>query len=110
MATKRKTTTHKKKKPVTFSRYDSAEFLRNHDEIAAYLEVAFEEAGDDPAFIVHALGVAARAHGMLELASKTGLSREGLYNSLSARGNPSFATVMKVAHALGVKLVLQKAA
>lgn len=107
MATKRKTTT--RKKPAV-SHYDSADYLRNHEEIAAYLEATFEEAGDDAAFMVHALGVAARAHGMVELASKTGLSREGLYNSLSGKGNPSFATVMKVAHALGVKLVPQKAA
>ena len=32
------------------------------------------------------------------------LSRESLYRALSADGNPSFATVLKVARALGVKL------
>ena len=30
--------------------------------------------------------------------------RERLYRALSADGNPSFATVLKVARALGVKL------
>lgn len=106
MATKRKTTS----KRAATSRYDSADYLRNREDIAAYLEAAFEEAGDDPAFMAHALGVVARAHGMVELAEKTGLTREGLYKALSTTGNPSFATVMKVAHALGLKLVPQKAA
>lgn len=107
MATKRKTAVSKRE---ATTRYDSADYLRNREEIAAYLEAAFEEGGDDPAFIAHALGVVARAHGMVELAEKTGLTREGLYNALSTSGNPSFATVMKVAHALGLKLVPQKAA
>ena len=38
------------------------------------------------------------------MAKDAGLSRESLYSALSADGNPSFATVMKVAPALGVKL------
>jgi len=38
------------------------------------------------------------------VAKETGLSRESLYRSLSAGGNPSFATVLKVAKALGLRL------
>ena len=37
------------------------------------------------------------------VALDAGLSRESLYRALSADGNPSFATVLKVARALGVK-------
>ena len=33
-----------------------------------------------------------------------GLGRESLYKALSANGNPEFATVLKVIHALGLKL------
>jgi hypothetical protein len=33
----------------------------------------------------------------------TGLSREGLYRSLSADGNPEFATILKVVKALGCR-------
>ena len=54
--------------------------------------------------VVTALGEIARARGMMQLARETGLTREGLYKTLSAGGNPSFATVMKVCRALGVKL------
>ena len=40
---------------------------------------------------------------MTQVAQDAGLSRESLYRGLSADGNPSFATVLKVARALGVK-------
>lgn len=32
------------------------------------------------------------------------MSREGLYKALSTDGNPTLATVVKVAHALGLRL------
>ena len=40
----------------------------------------------------------------IALARETGLGRESLYKALSGEGNPSFATILKVIHALGVKL------
>ena len=89
------------------SRWDSAEYLKTEEDIRLYLEACLEEAGDDPAFIVHALGVVARARNMSQLAKDTGLTREGLYKALSSEGNPTFATVAKVAKALGFKLTVQ---
>jgi transcriptional regulator with XRE-family HTH domain len=44
---------------------------------------------------------------MSQLARDTGMSREGLYKALSGEGNPTFATVMKVASALGLRLTFQ---
>ena len=38
------------------------------------------------------------------MARDTGMSRDGLYTAPSKEGNPSFATVLKVTHALGLKL------
>ena len=93
--------------PVTTTRWDSAKYLKTDEDIQLYLEACMEEAGDDPAFIVHALGVIARARNMSQLASDTGLTREGLYKALSSEGNPSFSTVAKVAKALGFKLTVQ---
>ncbi len=84
-------------------RWDSAEYLQTEEQIAAYLDACFEEAGDDAAFIARALGNVARARGMSQLARDTGLGRESLYKALSGEGNPSFATVLKVAKALGVR-------
>lgn len=84
--------------------YDVAEHLRTPEEMAAYLDAWLEEAPDDAAGIARALGDIARAKGMTQVAKDAGLSRESLYRALSAEGNPSFATVLKVARALGVKL------
>lgn len=84
--------------------YDVAEHLRTPEEMAAYLDAWLEEAPDDAAGIARALGNIARAKGMTQVAKDAGLSRESLYRALSAQGNPSFATVLKVARALGVKL------
>lgn len=86
---------------VKFSRYDAADYLKTNEQIAAYLDVALEDG--DPAIIARALGAVARARNMSQLARDTGMSREGLYKALSGEGNPSFATVMKVAQALGVR-------
>jgi len=86
--------------------WDSAEYLKTEDDIAAYLQVSFAEAPDDPAFLVHALGVAARARNMSQLSRDTGLTREGLYKALAADGNPSFGTVLKVADAMGYRFAL----
>lgn len=84
--------------------YDVAEQLRTPEEMAAYLDAWFEEAPDDAAGIARALGDIARARGMAQVARDAGLSRESLYKALGENGNPSFATVLKVARALGVRL------
>jgi probable addiction module antidote protein len=84
--------------------YDVAEQLRTPEEMAAYLDAWLAEAPDDSAGIARALGQIARAKGMSQVARDAGLSRESLYKALSEDGNPSFATVLKVARALGVRL------
>lgn len=95
---------------VKVSRWDSAEYLKTEEDIQAYLEAVLEEGGDDPAYIIHALGVIARAKNMSQLAREAGISREGLYKALSEDGNPTFATVAKIAKALGLHIKFQTAA
>ena len=85
-------------------KWDSVQYLKTEEDMALYLEACMEEAGDDAAFIAKALGTIARARGMSQLAKDTGLGRESLYIALSGEGNPSFATILKVTHALGFKL------
>ena len=101
--------TRKKATKVKTSSYDFAEHLRTPEEMAAYLDAWLEEAPDDVSGIARALGDIARAKGMSQVAKDAGLSRESLYRALSADGNPSFATVIKVARALGVRLHAQAA-
>ena len=98
---KSKTTRVSKTKTVA---YDVVEQLRTPKEMAAYLDAWFGEAPDDAAGIARALGDIARARGMTQVARDAGLSRESLYKALGKDGNPSFATILKVARAVGVRL------
>lgn len=85
-------------------KWDTAEHLKAEEEMALYLEACLEEAGDDAVFNAKALGDIERAKGMTLLARDTGLGRESLYKALSGEGTPSFATILKVTHALGLQL------
>lgn len=72
-----------------FSRYDTADYLKTEDDIAAYLDAVAEDG--DPALIAAALGDVARARNLSQFAR-------------DMEGDPSLATVMKVAQALGLRL------
>lgn len=87
--------------------YNAADYLKTPEDVAAYLELCFEDAQGDPAMIAVAIGNAARAAGMSQVARDAGLTREGLYKALSADGNPSFATITKVLGALGLRVSIE---
>lgn len=82
--------------------WDAAEHLETEEDMAAYLEAAFEEG--DASLVAAALGDIARAKGMTQIARQTGLGRESLYKALSPEGNPELSTILKVVNALGLKL------
>jgi probable addiction module antidote protein len=92
----------KKIKHERLTNYDPAEDLGSDEAIAAFMAEAFQT--NDAGYIAHALGVVARAKGMTQIAGQTGLSREQLYRSFSAKGNPTLKTTLAVMDALGVKL------
>ncbi len=94
---------------LKLKKWDSAEYLQTKEDMALYFEVCLEEAEGDVAFIAKALGNIARAYGMTQLANETGMGRESLYKALSADGNPSFATILKVMRALGLKFQVEVA-
>lgn len=52
---------------VNTIRWNTAEYLKTEEDIQLYLEACLEEAGEDPAFIAHALDVIARAKNMNQL-------------------------------------------
>ena len=93
-----------------FRRFDAADYLDDLDDVAAYLEIALDESADDPTAVPRALGVIARSQNMSELARRVGMSRDGLYKALSAEGNPTWSTVLKVTSALGLRLSVQAVA
>lgn len=64
-----------------------ATHLRMPEEMAAYLDACIVESDGDSSFIAKARGDTARA-----------------YRALSGARSPDFATILKVARALGVQL------
>ena len=88
----------------TFTKWDAAGHLRTHEDARLYLEACAEEDPGDGSLIRAALNDIARADNMSRLAREVGMSREGLYKALSEDGNPSFATVMRIARALGLQV------
>lgn len=90
---------------VKTTRYDTADYLKDDDAVAAYIAEALETG--DAAFIVDAIGIAARAKGMTRIAAASGMSRESLYKSLHREGNPEFSTILKVFDAIGLRLAAQ---
>ncbi|MDR0656433.1 MAG: putative addiction module antidote protein [Treponema sp.] len=90
----------------TVSDWNTAEFLENKEDVMGYLEAALNE--KDTKFLFKALGNIARSKGMAQLAKELNLSREGLYEALSPKGNPSFTTVVKVLDNMGFRLSIQQ--
>lgn len=83
--------------------FEAADYLQSDEDCAQYLQACIDEAPEDAALFTKAIGDIARARGMMQLARDTGITREGLYKALGEQGNPSFATVVKVMHALGLQ-------
>ena len=61
-------------------------------------------ADGDTSELAYALGVAAKARGMSEIAKASGITREALYRALRPNASPRFDTINKVCQALGVRL------
>ncbi len=95
----------KKTKISDLPEFDMAKQLKSEEDIAAYVTMVIEEG--DSSELAHALGVAARARGMSEIAQAAGLTREALYKALRPNAHPRFDTINRVCTALGVRLVAQ---
>lgn len=85
--------------------FDPAEYIKTEEDVAAYLTAIMAE--NDPSLLAAALGDIARARGMSEIASASGITREALYKALRPNAEPRFDTISRVCNVLGVKLVAQ---
>jgi len=83
-------------------KWDMADHIKTPEDVIAYLDAALED--NDPELLASVLGCVARSEGMSKIARDTGLSREGLYRSLSETGKPTADTLFKVFAALGIRL------
>ena len=87
---------------ANFSPFDAADYLKDEESISAYITAALEDANPD--VFLAAVRDVARARGMAQLAKDAGLGRESLYKALTPGAKPRYDTMLKLLHALGVKL------
>jgi probable addiction module antidote protein len=92
---------------VNVTEFDPSEFLDNDEVIAEYLTAALED--ENPDVFLAAVGNVAKAHGMTDIAERTGLGRESLYKAMAPGAKPRYDTVLKVLHSLGVKISVSAA-
>lgn len=85
-----------------YAHFDAADYLDDEETIAEYLTAALED--PDPDVLLAAVRDIARAKGMTQLAKDAGLGRESLYKALTPGAKPRYDTILKLLHALGVKL------
>lgn len=87
---------------VKLANFDAADYLDDEETIAEYLSAALED--PNPDVFLAAIRDVARARGMTQLAKDAGLGRESLYKALTPGAKPRYDTLLKLLHALGVKL------
>ena len=85
-----------------YAAFDAADYLDDDETIAEYITAALED--HNPDVFLSAVRDVARARGMTQLAKDTGLGRESLYKALTPGAKPRYDTMLKLLHALGVKL------
>lgn len=87
---------------VKTATFDAADYLNDEETIAEYLTAALED--PNPDVFLTAVRDVARARGMAQLAKDACLGRESLYKALKPGAKPRYDTVLKLLHALGVKI------
>lgn len=87
---------------MEITNFDIAEYLDNKEIIAEYLSQILADGDMDK--LLEALGNIAKAKGMSQIASETGLGRESLYKTFHKGTKPRFDTIIKVMQSFGVKI------
>lgn len=94
----------------TFTDVEESYFREHPEEIDDYIEILFAEYAKDgdTGALLSSMLVLGRAIGLTKLAEEAGMSRKGLQKALSEEGNPEFASVNAILHAMGYKLIPKK--
>jgi probable addiction module antidote protein len=90
----------------TVGKWDPAEFIDTKEDIIAHLSVALQDG--DVKYLLKIMDAIARSEGMAQIARELGITRMGLYKSLSSDGDSSFETVIKLLDILGFQLTVQQ--
>jgi len=88
---------------MTTTPFLPSDHLKTPEDVAEYIQHALTDPFD-AALVAAVLGDVAKSEGMTAVADRTGLTREGLYRSLSGDRDPRLSTVLKVLAAFGLKL------
>jgi probable addiction module antidote protein len=98
----------KKPKNVPYEQDLMESLRRNPKEAVGYLNAALTD-GDPGVFLLALKDCIKALGGMTQIARKTGLTREALYRSLSAEGNPEFRGILSLVATLGLELEIKTA-
>ncbi len=92
--------------PHKITPFDASDYIETEQDIEVFLQEALNTATEcnDMSIFFAAIGAAAKARGMTQIAKDAGLGRESLYKALSPDAKPRFDTIAKVVHGLGLKL------
>ncbi len=86
-------------------REDLLKDLKDPKFVAHYIQAVIEE--NDPDFFVQAIAEVVKIHGFAEIAEKTGIARQSLYQMTSEDGNPTIKNVNKILDQLGLELTVR---
>jgi len=91
-------------KQTTDFRDDLLADLADPQEAAHYLNAALEDSGE--LFLI-ALRDVAEAKQMASVAESAGVARESIYRMLTAKGNPTYSSLLGILRAVGLKLAIE---
>lgn len=83
---------------IKTTRYDSADYLKNEEDIATFLDAAFS--ANDPLILHHAIEVIARSLGVKQIARATGIGYERVCKMLAEDNDGELKSVVKIARSL----------
>lgn len=86
---------------------DLIEQLKDVEFAVEYLNASLEDSDDgaDERFLM-ALRQVAKAHGMTNIAEKSGMARQAMHRALSESGNPELSSLKAVLDAMGLRLAV----
>lgn len=93
----------------TLDEVTEAYFNKHPEEITDFLTEIFTDYAQDgdSAVLLSSLRVIARVKGVSNIATKAGMTRQGVQKALSANGNPRLDSVNSIMLAMGYRLLPQ---
>jgi HTH-type transcriptional regulator / antitoxin HigA len=94
----------------TLDQFTEDYFRAHPEEIDEYLTEIFQDfaADNDTGALLASLRVLARVRGVSDMASRIGMTRQGIQKALSDDGNPRLGNITSIMKAMGYCLVPQK--